>query len=716
LAASVNSKGVLDIDTVKGCEMGMSAYPDGGCYGNCYAATIAARYRLDFTVSVKRELADWIGWHRDAVIRQMLAHPARWYRIGVFGDPCHAWDHTVRVCSALRPAGMVPVIVTKHWRALTGDNLSRLGELGAVVQTSVSGMDSDGEIRHRLTQFERIRASGLNSVLRVVTCSFGKSVWADRCADHQRRLLQQRPVINTPFRIAATAARVASGEIRVTRRRDSIGGGRLVSLNAEDAFLGVCSECPDQCGVIREDVAKCQQYKKETFMAQTSIFDAPSKFVHLPSVLGSGYEERVSKLALEDGIAHRAARKNMQKHSAIILLVDGEFAGFFTFETNHDAEEFCLLQSVIEPSLYTDELYLKMAQAVLDQNTHRYPAHMTTNPKSKFETAEMFESLGFETYMRMNKFDYMILGAEPQKFRMKLLAHLAMTNVWSSTNPRWMAEKKAWNEQIELAGANHGVANPRFATREGCWQGESSFSNVVTGRSHNSNASVLDPVVCEIVARFCMPKEGRRVYNPFGGGVQMGFVSASYGFDYIASEIRQNQCDANNKLCSDLKGSALWIQGDSAEFEPEGEFDLVFSCPPYYRVERYVDYDGEPPEGEINAMPSYQEFCDALFAGYRNAIAHLGGGCFFVVMVGDSRAGKDGGYLGADSETEAFMRGEGLTIYNKIVYLESEFTRLAQAKKTLHYRKWPKREQRIIMGYKGNPKTVRDRFATIGRL
>jgi hypothetical protein len=145
-------------------------------------------------------------------------------------------------------------------------------------------------------------------------------------------------------------------------------------------------------------------------------------------------------------------------------------------------------------------------------------------------------------------------------------------------------------------------------------------------------------------------------------------------------------------------------------------FDLVFSCPPYYRVERYVDYDGKPPEGEINALPTYEEFRSVLFEGYRRAIAHLNDNCFFVVMVGDSRAGKDGGYLGADSETELFMREEGLLVMNKIIYLEAAFTRLAQAKRTLHHRKWPKREQRIIMGYKGDPKAIKDHYQHIGRL
>lgn len=714
IAASVNRKGVMDVDTVKGCTYGMRAYPDGGCYGECYAKKIADRSGIDFAVAVPRVLAD--AWqHRDVLIKQLLDHDASWYRVGVMGDPCHAWAHTVRICKALIPAGKVPVIVTKHWVTMTDHEVSWLRELGAVVHTSMSGMDTDAEVRHRVAQMDRLRAGGVASIARIVTCAFGDTAWGRECADRQSYLASLGEYIDTPFRVPRSNPRVLTGDILVTSCPHSIGGGKTVSLFSATAYLGTCGDCPDQCGVSNNAAQLREEVAHNMNPVQVPLINPAVEFVKVDSVIGSGYEEAVAKLALEDGIAHRAARKNMQRHPAIILLIDGAFAGFFTFEVNDEAGEFCMLQSVIEPVYYTDELYMRMAQEVIDCNDSGLPIHMTTNPKSKFETPAVFESLGFVTYMQMNGFHYMIKG-DPSQFRMKLLAHIAMTNVWDSVKGDWLRVKKEWNEQIKLAGARHDIPNPLLATREGCWQGESGFANVVTGRSHNLNASVLDPVVCEQVVRFCMPRDGTRLYNPFGGGVQMGFVAASCGHEYVASEIRQNQCDANNALCSDLRGTATWVRADSSTYEPDGMFDLVFSCPPYYRVERYVDYDGEPPEGEINALPTYAEFRDALFAGYRIAVDHLNEGCFFVVMVGDSRAGKDGGYLGADAETELFMRDSGLLVFNKIIYLEAEFTRLAQAKKTLHYRKWPKREQRILMAYKGDPKTIRDRFSSIGRL
>ena len=84
-------------------------------------------------------------------------------------------------------------------------------------------------------------------------------------------------------------------------------------------------------------------------------------------------------------------------------------------------------------------------------------------------------------------------------------------------------------------------------------------------------------------------------------------------------------------------------------------------------------------------------------------------------MCGDSRD-KNGAYYGVEAEHELFFKQQGFHIYNRIVYLECEFTRLAQAKKTLDYRKFPKREQKILMFYKGDIDKIKELYPPIGRL
>jgi hypothetical protein len=460
---------------------------------------------------------------------------------------------------------------------------------------------------------------------------------------------------------------------------------------------------------------------------QQELIEKKIEFQYLSVVIGSGYETLIADLALRDKVAYRAARKNMQIHSAIVLKIDDEFSGFFTFQINHEVGEFCLLQSAMELDRKDKEIYKDMLKEIIKQNTFGYPMIMTVSTKHDLECPNVLESVGFKTYLELSGFEYMVYGTFDQ-IRMKRLAHATMTNTWNSTKADWLKMKKEWNDKIEEAGEKHGIKNPKFASRDGCWQGRSGMSNVILasqevndkeiitkkGKSLNGNASVLDPVACEVILRFFMPKNGKRVYNPFGGGVQFGFISGSYGYEYIASEIRQNQCDANNAICQDLN-IAKWIKSDSSKYEPEGKFDLCFSCPPYYKVEEYLDYDGKSPEGELNSIPTYEQFRDTLFEGYKKAISVLNDNCFFVVMTGDSRD-KKGAYYGCEAEHELFFRDQGLSIYNKIVYLECEFTRLAQAKVTLNYRKFPKREQKIIVFYKGDISKISELYPKIGRL
>ncbi len=463
-------------------------------------------------------------------------------------------------------------------------------------------------------------------------------------------------------------------------------------------------------------------------MKQAKLFEPKVELIKVDSVIGSGYEEQVAELAIIDKVAYRAARKNMQIHSAIILKIDDEFAGFFTFQINHEAKEFCLLQSAIYQDKKDKDIYADMVKEIIKQNTYPdYTMIMTVSAKHDLENPKLFESIGFKAYLIKSDFHYMVYG-DVSRIRFKLLAHIAMTNIWNSVKGDWLRIKKEWNAKIEEAGEKYDIPNPKYASREGCWQGSAGFSNVVlsknvikdgkikydNGKSLNGNASVLDPTACEVILRMFTPKDAKRIYNPFGGGVQFGFIAGSYGFEYIASEIRENQCDANNAICQDLD-SAKWIKSDSSTYIPKGKFDLIFSCPPYYRVEKYLDYDGLPPDGEINHLKDYETFRDTLFAGYKCAIEVMNDNTFFVVMTGDSRD-KKGAYYGCEAEHELFFKDQGLYIYNKIVYLESEFTRRAQAKKTLHHRKFPKSEQKILVFYKGDMKKIRESYPEIGRL
>lgn len=154
LSVTENGKGVVDCDTVKGCTHGMAKYPDGGCYGECYAQKTAHRYGIDFTKSVSRKL---LNSRFDACFTMIKKHPASWYRIGTAGDPSHDWENTIVVCEAFKNSGKIPVIITKHWINLKDSQLERLKAVSAIINTSTSGMDTDQETEHRVGQVEHGR-------------------------------------------------------------------------------------------------------------------------------------------------------------------------------------------------------------------------------------------------------------------------------------------------------------------------------------------------------------------------------------------------------------------------------------------------------------------------------------------------------------------------------------------------------------------------------
>lgn len=200
---------------------------------------------------------------------------------------------------------------------------------------------------------------------------------------------------------------------------------------------------------------------------QAKMFEDKIEFIHVSSVIGSGFEDDVAKLAILDGVAYRAARKNMQIHSAIILKINDEFSGFMTFQVNHEAKEFCLLQSAMSLDRKDKDVYKDMVGEIIKQNTFGYPMIMTVSTKHDLECPSVFESIGFKTYLDLSGYAYMVYGTMDQ-IRMKRLCHATMTNAWTTTRADWLKMKKEWNEKIEAAGVKHNILNPKFASRDGC--------------------------------------------------------------------------------------------------------------------------------------------------------------------------------------------------------------------------------------------------------
>lgn len=246
LTIDVNQKGVLDVDVVKGCTAGIAAHGEKGCYQACYASSIARFRGIDFSRAVVRKVRT--RSQARVIERAVKAAPLGFFRIGTMGDPCHAWEETVRTVEWLAPYA-TPVIITKHWRRASDDHLRRLVACGAIINTSVSALDSAPHLARRMAEITRYALAGGTSVARVVSCDFNTDDPVGASMDRvQQRLFALRPMIDNPLRVPSTHHLVQSGVIRLRKVKD-LTAVRTVSISPDSqTYLGHCSGCTDLCG------------------------------------------------------------------------------------------------------------------------------------------------------------------------------------------------------------------------------------------------------------------------------------------------------------------------------------------------------------------------------------------------------------------------------------------------------------------------------------
>lgn len=228
-----------------GCASGMANEP-GGCYGDCYSANAARRYGYDFSVSVLRHFDNEA--HCRSIVNRINRIPLDFVRIGSSGDPSENWHHTIGILRKIERCNKKIVVITRHWTALTDEQLAYLGTINVVVNTSVSALDKP-EIRENcLRQYERLKP-WCKSVLRVVSCDFN----LDHPSGHEMAVVQSTLLINdatldTVFRPSKRNPLVTSGVINVAMV-PFIGSSVLVSKLNRSTYFGKCSTCHEMCGL-----------------------------------------------------------------------------------------------------------------------------------------------------------------------------------------------------------------------------------------------------------------------------------------------------------------------------------------------------------------------------------------------------------------------------------------------------------------------------------
>lgn len=216
-----------------------------------------------------------------------------------------------------------------------------------------------------------------------------------------------------------------------------------------------------------------------------------------------------------------------------------------------------------------------------------------------------------------------------------------------------------------------------------------------------SGTSIFDPVLCEIAYRWFSPPDGA-ILDPFAGGSVRGIVASILGRNYTGIDLRGEQIAANETQAKQITPERLprWITGDSRDAATlaAGEYDLVFSCPPYADLEVYSDN----PQ-DLSTM-KYEDFLTAYREIIAQAVGMLKPNRFACFVVGDVRD-KKGFYLNFVSDTISAFQGAGAKLYNEAILVTSVGSLPIRVGRQFEAgRKLGKTHQNVLVFLKGDPK------------
>lgn len=215
-----------------------------------------------------------------------------------------------------------------------------------------------------------------------------------------------------------------------------------------------------------------------------------------------------------------------------------------------------------------------------------------------------------------------------------------------------------------------------------------------------SGTSIFDPVLCELSYRWFCPPRGS-ILDPFAGGSVRGIVASELGFSYTGVELRAEQVAANRVQADIATGPVpQWHIGDSRGIQDiaPGEYDMVFSCPPYADLEVYSD---DP--ADLSTL-DYGAFLAAYYDIIAATCSMLKDNRFAVFVVGEVRD-KRGNYYGFVPDTVSAFRAAGLNYYNEAVLVTAAGSLpIRTGKQFRTSRKFGKTHQNVLVFVKGDGK------------
>ena len=264
-------------------------------------------------------------------------------------------------------------------------------------------------------------------------------------------------------------------------------------------------------------------------------------------------------------------------------------------------------------------------------------------------------------------------------------------SIFDTKQGYWQTRKKEWHDQLGRDGEGRSTRLLDSGSLE-------RLANV-GGDSALTSTSNFDPVLAEVIYTWYTDKGGT-IIDPFAGGIMRGGVAASLGYKYIGTDLHKEQVETNIETAKakKLKG-AEWYNDNGYNlnnYVGVGEGDILFTCPPYYDLEKYTDHPDD-----LSNQETYEKFLKEYSEILERTYPLLKKNAWAIIVVGNIRD-KDGNYYNLVGDTVTAMQKAGYKFYNEIILATAIGTATLRARKIMDAnKKVTKIHQNILFFSKG---------------
>lgn len=225
----------------------------------------------------------------------------------------------------------------------------------------------------------------------------------------------------------------------------------------------------------------------------------------------------------------------------------------------------------------------------------------------------------------------------------------------------------------------------------------------------DTGTSIFDPVLCETQYAW-FSRKGDSIIDPFAGGSVRGIIAVEMGRHYKGVDLRKEQIEANIKNAEICTGEQPeWICGDSVNIKAiaPGEYDFMFTCPPYGSLEVYSD---DPSDISNMSDDDFDKTYEKILS---ETVDMLKDDRFACVVVGNYRDKK--GYLrDLCGLTVKAMQNAGAKYYNDFIVVTPIGSLPIRAGKAFQAsRKMGRTHQYCLCFVKGDPKKATERLGNV---